>query len=158
MSITFGMRSARDCLEDFRAKVSRYRDNDLDESLAMECAIAGWSIVDWVFDQHVQDSRWTNKERRKAFFELQKTVKTECASLDLLQDIANARKHRTIEHYPRTVLIARKHGGAFDNSFSRDFDISRLVLETRDQEFDFEDTVVSALEYWDRYFAQNGIG
>ncbi|MGD1887531.1 MAG: hypothetical protein ACFB01_10515 [Cohaesibacteraceae bacterium] len=157
MSNSFGMKSARDCLEDFRRKVVRYRADDLNESLALDCAMAGWSLVDWVFDEYVREDNWSNTRRSKELLSFKQHLKRDCPSLDLLQDIANARKHRRVENYGKTVLEARSHSGGFSSGFSRGFNISRLIIVTADREFDFEDTVVATLDCWDRYFDREGL-
>lgn len=157
MSTSFGMNSARHCLEDFRDKIIRFQADYLNELLAMDCAIAGWSLVDWVFDEHIQCDDWSRTRRSKELRSFKQYLLGVCASLDLLQDVANARKHRRVQSYDPTVLEARLRGGAFSSAFSRGFDISQLVIVTAGSEFDFEDTVVATLKFWDGYFEQHGL-
>ncbi len=49
------MKSAGDCLADFRAKVDSFAKDPLNQYLALNFALAGWHVLDWVFDQMVKD-------------------------------------------------------------------------------------------------------
>lgn len=157
MSTTFGMKTPGDCLADFTDKVKRYRADDLNHSFAMDCAVAGWSVADWVYDDHAERLGYSKNQKKRHAETFKRHLMQQCSALGLLQDLANFRKHRKIDRYDTTLLEAREHGGGFDSSFSRDFDISRLVLITDEGEFDFEDSVVAVLDFWNRYFKANSV-
>ena len=151
MSLTFGMKSAGECLQEFRNKIDQFDKDDLNTSLAMECAIAGWSVADWIFECDGQRLGY-NKLR-----DLQDEIREQCQSLSHLQDIANARKHKEIDHYTPSVKSSGQREGDFNRDFSRDFNITRLVFHTDAGEFSFWSTLQSALYYYEKYFEQNKI-
>lgn len=151
MSLSFDMQSAGDCLQDFRNKIDQFDKDNLNKSLAMDCAIAGWSVVDWIFKCDGQRLGY------KKLVNLQNDIKANCQSLDYLQDIANARKHKEINRYIPVVKSTGKHGGAFGPGFSRGFDTTRLVFHTDDGEVNFWSTLQYALDYYEEYFEQNEI-
>lgn len=151
LSLTFDMASAGDCLQDFRDKINQFEKEGLNTSLAMECAVAGWSVLDWIFNCDGQRLGYTRLK------DLQDDIKRQCQSISLLRDIANARKHKKIDRYTPLVKSAEKHDGAFSRAFCRDFDIPRLVVHTDSGKFDFWTTLQSALAYYEGYFKQNNI-
>lgn len=145
------MQSAGDCLQDFKNKIDQFSNDDLNTSLAMDCAVAGWTVADWIFKCDGQRLGF-NKLRS-----LQDEIRLQCQSLSHLQDIANARKHREIEIYIPTVKSSEVRRGAFGRGFSRGFDIRCLVYNTDAGEFNFWSTLQSALDYYEEYFDRNEI-
>ena len=151
MTLSFGLNSARDCLNDFVSKVDHFDQDDLNTSLANDCAIAAWTVLDWVFKS--DGARLGYGELR----DLQDDLKAQCPSLGYLQDIANARKHGKITKYQPKVKSTGLHRGGFSRGFSRDFDISRLVFQTDVGEICFRDTLVEARDFLESYFALRNI-
>lgn len=85
-------------------------------------------------------------------------MRAECPDLGYLQDIAIARKHGEISHYAPRVKKASERGGAFSQDFSRDFDISLLVIVTEDgNEHAMLDVLARGLAYWEQFFQKHGI-
>ncbi len=149
MSLTFDKRNARDHLEDFRKKVRAFKSDALNQSLAGDCAVAGWSLCDWVFPEL---NGYINLRA------LQNEVNDMCHELCLLQDLANASKHREINRYTPLLQEAKHHRGAFSQGFDRGFDISRLLLvDAKGKEYWVEDVFNACLNFWDDFFAQHGL-
>ena len=150
--LTFDLQNSRDCLEDLRAAISDFKTNRLNPRQARYIAIVAWSISDWVFREHGNRLGYENLENFK------KDIRSQCRELCYLQDLANSLKHRTISRYTPSLAKAHKHGGAFSQGFSRAFDLSRLMLTTRDgRELWFEDVIETALIFWDGYFRDKGV-
>lgn len=145
------MNTANDCLQDFRNKCHKFSNDDLNTSLAMECAVSAWTVIDWVFKCDGERLNFTNLR------ELQDYVRDECPKLGYLQDIANARKHKTVTFYEAKVKQTNKHLGSFSTAFSRDFDITRLEFSTGSECFSFQDTFEDVLAFFKKYFEQNNI-
>ena len=151
MSLTFDMQSAGDCLHDFRNKIDQFDKDDLNTSLAMECAIAGWTVADWIYKCDGQRLGY------KRLRDLQDEIRGQCQNLAHLQDITNARKHKEITMYAPLVKSSETRGGSFNSSFNRSFDISRLVFNTDTDQFDVWNTLQGALTYYEAYFKRNNI-
>ena len=124
MSLTFSSNSARDRLDALRHKADEFRGDPVNEQLAMDYAVLAWSLCDWVFREHGQ------KLGYQALGDLQRYARRQCPELGYLQDLATAAKHKEVTKYTPKIRAARKHGGSFSRSFSRSFNVSRLVLET----------------------------
>ena len=90
---------------------------------------------------------------------LQEDVRNKCPEIEYLQNMADSLKHRNITSYTPSLVGAYKHRGEFSSrDFSRDFDISGLMLKLQDgSELWFEDVIEAALSFWDGYFKDNGI-
>ena len=60
--------------------------------------------------------------------------------------------------YKPALEEAFERKGAFSNAFSRDFDVSGLMLATQDgRELWFEDLIEEVLSFWEKYFEDIGI-
>ena len=152
MPHSFGASSAGERLELLRRQHAKFKLDPLDEALANDLCVIAWSLCDWIFKEHGS---------RLNFVELgllQCRVKIECPTLALVQDIANGSKHKIIEKYSPKLKDAGLHKGDFSREFSRDFDVSHLVVTTNsgDQVW-FEDVIESAVAYWTTFFQINQI-
>ena len=128
------------------------RGNDLDDALARTIAVRAWHHCDHVFKTLGADSGFDSLP------EFQNHVRGECPELSWLQDLCNETKHREISRYAPNIDAARQHDSAFSREFSRDFDISfgELILPDG-QEVWFLDAAERTLEFWSRFFEENGI-
>ena len=151
MSLSFDLQNSGDCLREFQRKVAGFKGDSLNTEKARDCAIAAWHICDWVHKEHGSRLGY-NKQRA-----LQSHVKTSCPELGYLQDVANGRKHKLLTYSP-SIRKAYEHRGAFSGGFSRDYDISRLMLELEGgTKVDFEDVLEGALSYWVGFFKKHGV-
>jgi len=150
---TFERGNASDVLEALHRNAAAFAKDPLNTDLANHCAIDAWSLCDWVFKEHGKRLGFTSLAN------LQATMKANCNSLQLLQDVANASKHKEITRYTPQLKEAKKHKGGFQRgAFSRDFDVSALVLVREDgSEIWFDDALDEATRYWDTYFSANGL-
>ena len=152
MSQAFGIDEPIPALNDFQEKVRQFRSDALNKELACDCAIAAWHICDIVF------VKTSVKSVFRSLTTFQEKVRTECLDLGYLQDIAIARKHGEISRYTPRVKTASEKGGAFSQAFSRDFDISLLVIVTEDgNEHAMLDVLARVLAYWEQFFQKHGI-
>ena len=153
MPLTFDIQNSRDCLEDLRNTISDFKKDRLNPRIARYGAIVAWSICDWVFKEHGPQLGYNKKELNK----LRADIRKASPELKYLQDLANSLKHRNPD-YTASLCSAYKHKGGFSQDFSRDFDISRLMLEVKGgRKLWFEDVIEEAFSFWDDYFKKNGI-
>ena len=151
MTRSFGLNAAS-ALEALRTTVERFRDDDLNEDLARDCAIKAWHLCDHVFEALGSNPRFAT------LGVLQDHVRHLCRELGYLQDICIESKHAVITRYPPRIKKACHHSGAFSRGFSSAFDISRLEIEILGgQTVSFHDVVDRAVEFWSKFFGDNGV-
>lgn len=151
MTCSFGL-DARSALEALKTSVERFKDDDLNEDLARECACKAWHLCDHSSKALGPNSPFPTLKK------LQKHARGVCPELAYLQDICTESKHGEITRYVACIKEARHNGGAFSNGFSRAFDISRLELELHDgQTVFFVDVVDRAVGFWLDFFQDHGI-
>lgn len=137
--LSFGRTSARDVLESLLDKQTSFKHDPLNAEIANACAIDAWSLCDWTFKEHAAELGFHKLSQ------FQKFIKDRCPAIALLQDVANASKHRTITQYTPVLKQAKRHDGAFQRSaFQADtFDVSALVLAQEDGSEVWFDTVLN---------------
>ena len=91
--LTFGRQSSRDVLHALKERADAFEKDPLNSELANQCAIDAWSLCDWVFKDH--GARLGMQTLR----DLQSSMKAMCPNLALLQDVANASKHKQTQEY-----------------------------------------------------------
>jgi hypothetical protein len=106
----FGRRNSKDVLEALHQSAAAFREDPLNAERANHCAIDAWSLCDWIYLEHGQRLGLTT------LADFQATVKASCRSLQLLQDVANASKHKEIRKYVPRLKEAKRHRGAFQRS------------------------------------------
>ena len=151
MTRSFGL-DAASALKALKIASERFKNDDLNEDLARDCAIKAWQLCDHVFNVLSSTSRFATLGG------LQDHVKHTCPELAYLQDICTESKHGKISRYTPRIAEARFHGGAFSRAFSRGFDISRLEIKLPGgQTIFFNDVVDRAVDFWSKFFDDNGI-
>ena len=151
MTRSFGL-DAPSALEAFKTAAKKFKDDDLNNDLARECAIKGWQLCDHVFEALGSNRRFATL---RVF---QDHVRHICHELGYLQDICTESKHGKISRYTPRIKEARHHRGAFSRGFSSAFDISCLEVKLSDgQTILFNDVVDRAVEFWSEFFDDNGI-
>jgi hypothetical protein len=151
--LTFGRQSSRDVLHALKERADAFEKDPLNSELANQCAIDAWSLCDWVFKDHGA------RLGMQTLKDLQSSMKAMCPNLALLQDVANASKHKNITTYIPRLKEAKNHHGAFQrDAFSSAFDVSALVLVGDDgSEIWFDDVLKDVIRHWDDYFLRNGL-
>ena len=121
MTRSFGL-DATSALEALKISVERFKDDDLNEDLARDCACKAWHLCDHVSKALGPNSPFSSVK------ELQDHVKGLCPDLAYLRDICIESKHGEITRHVAHIKVkeARHHRGDFSNDFSRDFDICVL--------------------------------
>ena len=153
MTRSFGL-DACSALEALKTSVERFKDDDLNEDLARECACKAWHLCDHVSIALGPDSPFATLQ------ELQDHARGDCAELAYLQDICIESKHGEITKNVAHIKVkeARHRRGAFSSGFSRGFDISRLEIELLDgRTVFFIDVVDHAVAFWVEFFEDHGI-
>ena len=151
MSQSFGLdaKSALAALED---AIERFKEDELNRDLARECATKAWHFCDHVFNEHAERFPFAG------LGDFQEHVRSACPELEHLQVICNASKHGDRLRRTGQVKEARRHGGAFSRDFSREFGVSRLVIELTDgTTVDFEDALDRAIAFWFDFVFEYGL-
>ena len=151
MTRSFGL-DAPSAFKALRITVTRFNHDDLNEDLARDCACKAWHLCDHVFNVAGFNSRF------KKLKDFQDYVKDSCIELAYLQDICNESKHAVITKYPPGIKATRRHKGGFSRGFSIGFNISCLEIELLDgHTVSFNKVIGSAVDYWSKFFEENGI-
>ena len=152
MTRSFGL-DAASALAAFKTASERFKNDDLNEDLARDCAVKAWQLCDHVFNALGSTSRFATLRG------LQDHVKHTCPELAYLQDICTESKHGKISRYTPRISEARFHDGDFSShDFSRDFDISCLEIKLPGgQTIFFNDVVDRAVDFWSKFYDDNGI-
>ena len=151
MTRSFGL-DAASALKALKTASERFNNDDLNEDLARDCAIKAWQLCDHVFNALGSTSQFAT------LGDLQDRVKHTCPELAYLQDICTESKHGKISRYTPRITEARFQGGAYSHAYSRGYDISRLQIELPGgQTIFFNDVVDRAVDFWPKYFDDNGI-
>lgn len=141
----FDIENSKDRLQQLKENYSKLRQDPLNVSLAEQTCSDAWHLIDWVFI----DKSSIDPDITQAIFRTQ--VYQECPEMKILHDLVNTFKHRELDRPKVKIKETRRHGGAFDNSFSKAFDVSRLEVHFEDQKkIDIDDLVKIAIDYWDR--------
>ena len=151
MKRSFGLDAAA-LFEELRAAVERFKADDLDRTLARECAAKAWHLCDHVYKALGSDSRFQNLQN------LQASVRESCPELGYLQTICIDYKHGEVRK-PR-IEEARLRVGDFsrEDFNSDDFHTSRLeILLPGGQVVPFNDVIDRAVDFWARFMEEQGV-
>lgn len=143
MSLSFGTNTVEHRFRQLHKNAEAFRSDALNNGLAVQIAQDAWSLVEIAH----HELRLASALPQLGDFRRQ--VKDECPELAYMQDISNEHKHGEITKYTPRLKEARSTRGAFSQSFSRSFNISRLELVTEtDQVLWFEDVMDTVVGYW----------
>ena len=143
-----GLNTLRDRLALAVSDGSQYLAEPLDVQKADAFARSAHILAEWVVKDHVTFGYQSQGDCREDIYK-------RCPDLKAIRDFSNRAKHGGKLEEGRTSYFraAKRHGGAFSRDFSRDFDISRLVLVMPDgTELDYEEVVAQAVRFWEGFF------
>ena len=142
---TFGLSDSADFLDELRGSISDLQKDPVNPRLARYAAIVAWAMCDWV-------QKDLGEQVKHA------CIQKQCPALAYLHDLGNFFKHRQLNSPQKSTLRAAKRTGSFAREFSPEFDIVRLQLVLEDgTNLWFEDVIQEALEFWEKYFKDNGL-
>jgi len=141
--LLFGINNSKDKLKLLIEEYEIYRKDLLSEKLATSLSEGAWSLADWVFAEQT-------KESDKGKFRID--LFSQCPSLLIMHDIANVSKHKVLDRPKASIKRAHKHSGAFSQAFSKEFDISCLIIEMEDgTKTYFEEEIENVISFWKTY-------
>ena len=145
---------APSALEAFKAAAEKFKNDSLDDELARECACKAWHLCDHVFKSLGSNPQFATLRIFRDH------VKKICPELGYLQDICTASKHGTISWYPPQIAEARYQDGDYSpvDFDPHDFLTPRLEVKLLDGQMILViDVVDRAVEFWSKFFDNNGI-
>ena len=152
MGVASNLITIEGCLEDFRRKAQEFHARPLDPFLACDCAIAAWSIYDWVKEFHKERLGFETKA------EMFNGITSQCPELAHLREVANYRKHGKAETGTLTLKRYDQHDHSFSRGFNEDHTSGSLQLITANNEkIWMEDAILAALAFWEAFFVAQGI-
>ena len=153
MTHSFGL-DAPSALEAFKNAVEKFKDDELNQDLARDCAIKAWHLCDHVSKAFGPNAPFARLRR------LQAHAKGTCPELAYLQNICNESKHGARPHDRSGIDEAIFQDGDFSHlDFDpRDFSVPCLKIKVKDgPSVLFSDVVDHAVEFWAKFFDDNGI-
>ncbi len=140
----FGIETSKDKLLQLKNNFKELKKDALNISLAEKACDDAWHLIDWVWsDEKQQDSNLTKERFRVKVYD-------ECPEMKILHDLVNSFKHRNLTNPKVYIKETKISPGAFDSSFSKAFDVSRLEVHYGDNSrIDVDDLVEIAINYWD---------
>ena len=145
-NLNFGKTSV-DKFKELKEDYSEFIKDKTSTKLALDYAMNAWHLAEWIYKEY---NLCVYFPTLKLY---QDDVVLQCPALKIMHDLANGNKHYLITKYRPTVKNTTISTGAFSSDFSRDFDISTLVIELNDgSEIYFEDEIEKAMIYWEDYF------
>lgn len=144
---------------EFLAKLHDERDaveaNLTSARHAINAAMTAYHLIEWVWGLHVKPapslqstlSVTSSKEFREYCLR-------QCPELETMQCVCEGSKH--LGTSGKNVKSTQLKGGAFDSSFDKSFDISRLQLDKTDGSTSYFDNELEAVvTFWDSFFASH---
>jgi len=145
-SIDFFIKLKEDYLE--------FNANKLSSKCAINCAMTAWHLAEWIY---VEYNALANINQFQTIEMFKNNIKSQCPSLQIMQDITNGTKHFFLRKQS-TIKTTELHEGSFSDDFSRDFDISGLEIELTDgTKLYFEDEIEKVKIFWEGFF-KNELG
>ncbi|MEK6783147.1 MAG: hypothetical protein AABY93_15710 [Bacteroidota bacterium] len=125
-----------------------YQIDKTSSRLAINCAMTAWHLSDWIYFEEEYDKIYK-------LVDFQERLKKLCPALQIMHDICTGSKHFHLTKHQSKVEESKLHSGEFSSDFSRDFDISVLILEMKDgTKSYFEDDLETVIDFWNKVFAK----
>lgn len=153
MTLSFGL-TASSALQELRTNADFFNRDELNETLARDCAQKAWHLCDLFFNEVGPTSSFKDLPSFKSH------VRKVCPDLDYLRDICIASKHGKITRYKPSIDDARYHDGDFcrEDFDPHDFSVPRLAITLHDgQQLLFDDVLESVVVFWRNLFSAHGI-
>jgi hypothetical protein len=146
--LSFNITNSKDFLAKLLEDFEDFKKDDTSSRLAINCAMTAWHLSDWIYFEYKFD-------KVSKLFDFQESIKSTCPSLQVMHDITNGSKHFKLTKHQPKVAETKLHGGSFDKSFDRSFDISTLDVEMKDgSKKYFEDELQKVINFWTNYFEE----
>jgi hypothetical protein len=149
--LSFNIKSTKDFYNKLKEDFMEYSEDRLSSRKALNFALTAWHLSDWTYNEFKE--KLTSKH--KSLNSFQANLKKLCPSLQLMHDLTNGTKHYTLTRHKPIIKETNLHIGDFNNDFSRDFDISSLVIELHDgTKVHFEDEIIIVMDFWTEYLKE----
>lgn len=148
--LSFDIKSSKDFYKKLLDDYAEYKKDRVSSGKALNCAMVSWHLSEWIANEENPGATDREIKNRVNDFILK------CPSLSIMKDIANGTKHFNITKYKPEVDKTHLHHGDFNQDFSRDFNISSLIITMKDGEKKyFEDEIETVVNFWKDYFNEH---
>jgi hypothetical protein len=147
---SFGIRTSLDFFKKLLEDHNDYLMNVNSSRLAVNCAMTGWHLIDWVYNEH-------KKDQFKSIAKFKEDLKSKCKELEILQDITLGTKHYSLT--TRNPLLKETKLSLDDNDYVHDhckeYNISMFNVVTKEGNIIYFDAVMlRVIEFWEKYFKE----
>ncbi len=142
-NFSFSKNTADEQLEIALLAFQNFESNSINEDFADKCAEEINKCLDYIHREKLCNCNF------KKFSKCRPKIFSNCSELEIILDIADSSKHSGIDRNKYVVKSAEKHNGSFSDAFSREFDISKLIIITKDSDSElfFIDIAKKSLAY-----------
>lgn len=142
---TFGIDSSKDKLIEILKEYEEFKLDEVNKVKAKNLSSNLWHLTDWTFKENT---------RFNDLGMFRESLYTNCSSLKIFHDIANANKHSDVSKPKTNIKKTSEHIGDYSNEYCRkDFNTSRLIIELENGKIlDFYKEVEKVIEFWKNYF------
>lgn len=142
--LSFGIKNAQDLFSKLVTDYQSFAQDRTASGAAINFAITAYHLYEWTLKEIDGQAKLDLETKRKS-------VQLE---FQIIRDIANGSKHKTLTYDPK-LKNTDSHDGAFSDDFSDEFDVSGLLVELNDgREFYFHSIADKIYEFWTAYYKQ----
>jgi hypothetical protein len=146
---SFDIKNSKDFFKKLKEDYEEFSTNEVSSRIALNCAMTAWHLSEWIYNEYLE-TKCAEFARLNDFHNF---IKTECPSLQIMQDLSNGTKHSKITMYNPEIQNTEKYEGTFDYTFDFSFDRSSLDIELSNgtkTEFSFE--IEKCIDYYKTFF------
>ncbi len=144
--LSFDIKTPYDFFEKLKEEFSDLEQNPLSSRYAINCAMNAWHLVDWVYWNYFK----LEYPRVGVFRD---NVRSQCFSLEIMQDVSNGSKHYEITMYePPTKNAVIDLGSNIPFDMNQNLGDAYLKVVSKDgKEYDFIEEVKKCIDFWEEF-------
>ncbi|SNC68281.1 hypothetical protein SAMN06265337_2239 [Hymenobacter gelipurpurascens] len=118
---------------------------------ALDCALSGWHLLDWVFNTN-------EKSNYQSLYDLRQAFEKICPELSVLHDIITGGKHFTVSK-GRSNMVRSYSSGYVQNGYVQDgYVATELIIEfDNNQSEPYLQIIDKVVDFWFAYFHEKGL-
>lgn len=148
--LSFGIKSSVDF---YKKLLDDYNDYLMDVNssrLAVNCAMTGWHLIDWVYHEFKKDDF-------KSLSAFKDDIKVKCKEIEILQDITLGTKHYKLtsrESALRETKLSLNDNNEIDD-YCKELNVSMFnVITKKGEMLYFNDVMQTVIIFWRKYFKE----
>lgn len=146
---SFDIKNSKDFFKKLEDDYEEFSTQEVSSRIALNCAMTAWHLSEWIYNEYKETE--FNEFRRMTDFH--NHIKSECPSLQIMQDLSNGTKHSKITMYNSEIQNTEKYEGTFDYTFDFTFDRSSLDIQlSNGTKTEFSIEIKECIKYYKKMF------